>query len=87
MQTLRAPRAPLPIRCGSGALVEGDASLGDEGPISRRRRLVRALLDSIERGDARAARPVLDRVWPAPATKGEPKQAVQIVVDAQDLEA
>ncbi len=49
--------------------------------------LVRALLDAIERGDARAAKPVLDRIWPAPATKGEPKPPVQfVVVDAQDLE-
>ncbi len=68
-------------------LVEADASLGDEGRISRRRRLVRALLGAIERGDARAARPILDRIWPAPATREEPKPAIQIVVDARDLEA
>ena len=34
-------------------LVAGDPGLGDEGPITRRRRLVRALLDAIERCDAR----------------------------------
>ncbi len=50
------------------------------------RRLVRALLDAIERGDARAAKPVLDRIWPAPATKGEPKPVIKLVVDALDLE-
>ena len=37
-------------------LVAGDPGLGDEGPITRRRRLVRALLDAIERCDARAAK-------------------------------
>ncbi len=46
-------------------LVDGDASLGDQGPITRRRRLVPAFLDSIEGGDARAAKLLLDRVWPA----------------------
>ncbi len=63
-------------------LVEGDASLGDEGPITRRRRLVRALLDAIERGDARAAKPILDRIWPAPATKEDPKPTVILRFDA-----
>ncbi len=66
-------------------LVESDPSLGDEGRISRRRRLVCALLGAIERGDARAAKPVLDRIWPA--AKGEPKPAVHLHFDAQDLEA
>ena len=67
-------------------VVEGDPSLGEEGWISRRRRLERALLDAIERGDEWAARPVLDRIWRAPATKGEPKPVIKLVVDAQDLE-
>ena len=31
--------------------------------------------------------PILDRIWPAPATKGEPKPVIKLVVDAQDLEA
>ncbi len=65
-------------------LVEGDPSLGDEGRITRRRRVVRALLDAIERGDARAAKAILDRIWPAPATKGEAKPVIQLVVDSQD---
>jgi len=29
---------------------------------------------------------VLDRIWRAPATKGEPKPVIKLVVDAQDLE-
>ena len=66
-------------------LVEGDPSLGDEGPITRRRRLVRGLLDASERGDGRAAGLILDRVWPA--AKQEPKQAIELYFDAQDLEA
>ena len=66
-------------------LVEGDASLGDDGRISRRRRLVRTLLDAAERGDARAAKLLLDRVWPA--AKEEPKSAVILHFDAQDASA
>lgn len=65
--------APNHQGVGSSRLIEGRPEPGDEGWITRRRRLVRALLDAIERGDARAAKPVLGRVWPAPATKGEPK--------------
>ena len=65
-------------------LVEGDPSLGDEGPISRRRRLVRALLDAVERGDTRVAKPVLDRIWPPPASEGESKPTVVLRFDAQD---
>ena len=45
-------------------LVEGDSSPGDEGRSTRRRRLVRGLLDASERGDGRAAKPILDRIWP-----------------------
>ena len=33
-------------------LVDGDPKLGDGGRITRRRRLVRRLLDGVERGDA-----------------------------------
>ena len=66
--------------------VEGDSNLGDEGRITRRRRLVRALLDAIERGDARAAKPILDRIWPAPDKRQKSLQAVKLVLDAQDLE-
>jgi len=67
-------------------LVEGDPSLGDEGRITRRRRLVRTLLAATERGDARAAKLLLDRIWPAPTTKEEAKPVLQlVVVDEQDL--
>jgi len=65
-------------------LVEGDPSLGDEGRIPRWRRLVRALLDAIERGDGRVARLVLDRIWP-PAK--QPNADVRLYFDAQDLDA
>ncbi len=69
-------------------LVEGDPSLGDDGRISRRLRLVRALLDAFEGGDARAGKLLFDRIWPVPVAKEESKPAVQFVlVDAQDLEA
>ena len=66
-------------------LVEGDPALGDNGRISRRRRLVRNLLDATERGDARAAKLLLDRVWPA--TKAEPKPSVILYFDEQDRNA
>jgi len=56
-----------------------------EGRIPRRRRLVRALLDASERGDGRAARLVLDRIWP-PA-KQEAKQTIELYFDAQDRDA
>ena len=66
-------------------LVEGDPSLGDEGRIPRRRRLVRALLDASERGDGRAAKLIFDRMWP-PA-KQETRQPIELYFDAQDREA
>ena len=67
-------------------MVDGDESLGDNGRISRRRRLVRSLLDSIERGDYRAAKPFLDRIWPQ--NKEEAKGAgVVLIFDAQDRDA
>ena len=48
---------------------------------------MRALLDAIERGDARAAKPILDRIWPAAATKEDRKPAVILRFDAQDAES
>ncbi len=67
-------------------MVDGDESLGDNGRISRRRRLVRSLLDSIERGDYRAAKPFLDRIWPQ--VKEETKVGgVTLIFDQQDFEA
>jgi hypothetical protein len=43
--------------------------------------VVRAPLDAVERGDGRAAKLVLDRIWP-PA-----KQPIELHFDAQDLDA
>ena len=63
-------------------MVEGDPSVGDSGHISRRRRLVRSLLDSIERGDYRAAKPFLDRIWPQ--VREEAKVGITLVFDAED---
>jgi hypothetical protein len=42
-------------------------------------------LDAIERGDGRAAKPILDRIWP-PA-KQEARQAIELHFDAQDRDA
>jgi hypothetical protein len=66
-------------------LVEGDPSLGDEGRITRQRRLARALLDASERGNGRAAKLIFDRMWP-PA-KQEAKQTIELYFDAQDRDA
>lgn len=66
-------------------LVEGDSSLGDEGRMTRRWRLVRALLDAAEDGGIRAVKIILDRLWPA--TKQKPKQAIELYFDAQGLDA
>jgi hypothetical protein len=63
-------------------LVEGDPSLGDEGRITRWRRLVRAQLDVLERGYGRAAKLIFDRIWP-PA-KQELRQVIELRFDAQD---
>ena len=63
-------------------MVDGDPSLSDGVRISRRRRLVRSLLDSIERGDFRAAKPFLDRIWPQ--VKEEVKVGVTLLFDAED---
>ena len=73
----------LPYAAQPGLWAHG-ADLG-HGEASDRR-IVRALLNAIERGDARAAKRILDRIWPAPATKGEPKPVIKLAVDAQDLE-
>ena len=65
-------------------LVDGDPRFDDSLRITRRRRLVRALLDLAELGDPRAARLLLDRVW-RPGTEG----AIEVVLlfDAQDADA
>ena len=65
-------------------LMDGNPSLGDQGRICRRRRMVRALLDAIEGGDTRAAKLVLDRVW---AEKNGPSASVQLFFDAQGANA
>ncbi len=67
-------------------MVDGDESLGDNGRISRRRRLVRSLLDSIERGDYRAAKPFLDRIWPQ-VKEETGGGGVVLLFDAQDRDA
>ena len=65
-------------------MVDGDASLGDNGRISRRRRLVRSLLDALERGDTRVAKIFLDRIWPQAKREAA---GVVLVFDAQDRDA
>jgi hypothetical protein len=65
--------------------VPGDSSLGDESRICRRRRLVRALLDAVERGDSWAVRLAFERVWPM-TPDGGPVRPVFVVIDEQDLE-
>ncbi len=67
-------------------MVDGDESLGDNGRICRRRRLVRSLLDSIERGDYRAAKPFLDRIWPQ-VKEDAAVGGVVLLFDAQDRDA
>lgn len=68
-------------------LVEGDPSVGDTGPISRRRKLVRTVLDTIEDGNLPAAKLLLERLWPVPKPEDAPKPAVVIHFDAQDKDA
>ena len=65
--------------------VPGDPSLGDQGRICRRRRLVRALLEAVERGDSWAVRLAFDRVWPIDSAGSV--RTVPVFIDAQDLEA
>jgi hypothetical protein len=60
-------------------LVEGDPSAEDDGQISRRRYLLRSLLDGIEAGDPRLAKLLLDRIWPEPRSMpGFPQHNVVI---------
>ena len=64
--------------------VQGDPTLGDDGHISRRRRIVRALLAAVERGDHWAVRLAFERVWPA-IKSGEDDPRVHFVyLDEQD---
>ena len=66
--------------------VPGDPNLGDEGRICRRRRLVRALLDAVERGDPWAVRLAFERVWPIGSGPGDgPK--VFLRFDHQDSQS
>ena len=65
--------------------VAGDPRLGDEGRISRRRRLVRALLAAVERGDSWAVRLAFERVWPAIEAGGD--RIIELHFDAEDANA
>jgi hypothetical protein len=67
--------------------VGGDSTLGDEGRISRRRRLVRALLAAVERGDSWAVRLAFDRIWPALKPDDEGLQIRFVYLDRQNAEA
>jgi hypothetical protein len=66
-------------------LVDGDSSLGDNGRICRRRRLVRALLDAVERGAPWALRLAFERIWPAGSSASAP--IIELHIDEQDLNA
>ena len=67
--------------------VDGDPTLGDDGRISRRRRLVRALLAAVERGDTWAVRLAFDRIWPALKPEDEGPQIRFVYLDEQDRHA
>jgi hypothetical protein len=67
--------------------VDGDPTLGDDERISRRRRLVRALLAAVERGDPWAVRLAFERVWPALKADDDGPQIRFVYVDQQDTEA
>lgn len=67
--------------------VEGDPTLGDGGQISRRRRLVRALLTAAERGDPWAVRLAFERVWPSPKPADSEPQIRFVYLDEQDRSA
>ena len=67
--------------------VPGDPNLGDDGRISRRRRIVRALLDAVERGDSWAVRLAFERVWPALKDDERPGSQIHVYLDQQDLDA
>ena len=64
--------------------VDGDLTLGDDGRISRRRRLVRALLAAVERGDPWAVRLAFERVWPEPKADGQGPDIRFVYLDDQD---
>ena len=67
-------------------LVDGDPVL-DDGRITRRRRLVRALLGAVERGDPWAVRLAFERIWPI-LERERPESQVQFVfLDEQDRDA
>jgi hypothetical protein len=67
--------------------VDGDPTLGDDGRISRRRRLVRALLAAVERGDPWAVRLAFERVWPALKADTAGQQVCVVYLDEQDRNA
>lgn len=64
--------------------VDGDPTLGDDGRISRRRRLVRALLAAVERGDPWAVRLAFERIWPALKGEGQGPDIRFVYLDDQD---
>ena len=67
--------------------VEGDSAQGDDGRISRRRRLVRALLAAVERGDPWAVRLAFERVWPSSRPGDSEPQIRFVYLDEQDRSA
>jgi hypothetical protein len=67
--------------------VPGDPALDDNSPIPRRRRLVRALLDAVERGDTWATRLAFERIWPVSSAEAERPKVCLVYVDEQDLDA
>ncbi len=67
--------------------VEGDSTLGDDGRISRRRRLVRALLAAVERGDPWAVRLAFDRIWPVLKPEDQGPEIRFVYLDEQDRSA
>lgn len=64
--------------------VPGDPALGDQGRICRRRRLVRALLAAVERGDTWATRLAFERIWPAPSGEHAGPEICVVYMDEQD---
>lgn len=67
-------------------LVAGDPDL-DGGRITRRRRLVRALLSAVERGDPWAVRLAFERIWPNVEAE-TPESLIRFVyLDEQDRDA
>ena len=64
--------------------VAGNPSLDGKARISRRTRLVRAILNRVEAGDTRAATLLLDRVWPVPMDGAAAAQPFVVIFDDQD---